>query len=113
MLPSTIPASAGAVRQILNRVEVIPMTDGSETVQESVSLHSERGFRSSESDETETIDSRGTSDADEETGRVVVDDTVEDPEIDIPVPEESSSERHSRASIGWIHGPISRRERQS
>ena len=65
---------------------MIPMTDGSETVQESVSLHSELGRRSSESDETETIDSRANSEADEEAGRVVVDDTIEDPEVDIPGP---------------------------
>ena len=51
-----------------------------------MSPHSERGRPSSESDETETVNSRGVSEVDEEAIRVVVPDTVEDPEVDIPGP---------------------------
>ena len=80
------------MRSFLDGVEVIPLIDDFVRSQGSQSLHSER-VPSPESDDTETVDSRGESEVDEDAIRGMVPDTVEDADVDSPQAEGRSPQR--------------------
>ena len=84
-IPSTVPVSEGSLRRMWGGVEVFPLTNGSANSPLHESLHSERVPRT-ESEDTETVDSRGESESYVDASRVVILDAVEDVEVDIPGP---------------------------
>ena len=82
---TTSPATDLAVRRMEGGVEVFPLSDGSDgpgTVQESRSLLSERRSSVGSESDTETVDSRGDSEVDEDAA-VEVPDTIEEAEVEI------------------------------